>query len=83
MLAPDNQCHWEALRFEIPALEAQEPWRRCIDTNRDPPEDFCSWADAQPVAGSTYLVQPRSVVILLARAGIEAAADIAMSNPRL
>jgi isoamylase len=66
-------AYWEALQFEIPALEAQEPWRRCIDTYRDPPEDFCAWADAQPVPGSTYLVQPRSVVILLADAGLETA----------
>jgi isoamylase len=66
-------AYWEALQFEIPALEAQEPWRRCIDTYRDPPEDFCAWADAQPVPGSTYLVQPRSVVILLAHAGLETA----------
>jgi glycogen operon protein len=66
-------AYWEALSFEIPTLEAQEPWRRCVDTYRDPPEDFCGWADAQSVWGSTYLVQPRSVVILLANAGAEAA----------
>jgi isoamylase len=65
-------AYWEALRFEIPALEGQ-PWRRCVDTYRDPPEDFCGWADAQSVKGSTYLVQPRSVVILVATAGMEAA----------
>jgi isoamylase len=63
-------AYWEALQFAIPAVDAQEPWRRCIDTYRDPPEDFCSWADAQSVEGSTCLVQSRSVVILLANAGI-------------
>jgi hypothetical protein len=62
-----------ALQFEIPELEAQEPWRRCIDTYRDPPEDFCGGADAQSVPDSTYLVHPRSVVILLAKGGTEAA----------
>jgi isoamylase len=66
-------AYWEALRFEIPALEAQGRWRRCIDTCCDPPADFCSWADAPPVPGSTYLAQPRSVVILLANAEVEAA----------
>jgi isoamylase len=66
-------AYWEALQFEIPDLEGQEVWRRCIDTYRDPPSDFCSWTDAQSVQGSTYLVQPRSVVILLARAELEAA----------
>jgi isoamylase len=62
-------AYWEALQFEIPPLTGQERWRRCIDTYRDPPDDFCGWADAQSAQGSTYLVQPRSVVILLARAG--------------
>jgi isoamylase len=66
-------AYWEALQFEIPALEVRDSWRRCIDTYRDPPEDFCGWADAQSVHGSTCLVQPRSVVILLANAGMEAA----------
>ena len=66
-------AYWEALQFEIPPLAGQERWRRCIDTYRDPPDDFCGWADAQRVQGSTYLVQPRSVVILLGNAGMEAA----------
>jgi glycogen operon protein len=62
-------AYWEALQFEIPPLAGQGRWRRCIDACRDPPDDFCGWADAQSALGSTYLVQPRSVVILLARAG--------------
>ncbi len=62
-------AYWEPLEFEVPALEAQKSWRRCVDTYGDPPDDICSWADAQSVQGSTCLAQPRSVVILLARAG--------------
>ena len=62
-------AYWEPLEFEIPALEGQESWRRCVDTYLNPPDDICRWADAQSVQGSTCRVQPRSVVILLARAG--------------
>jgi len=62
-------AYWEPLEFEIPPLDQpQESWRRCLDTYLDPPDDFRSWADAQPVLGSTCRVQPRSVVMLLARA---------------
>ena len=62
-------AYWEPLEFEIPPLAGQERWRRCVDTYRDAPDDVCRWADAQSAQGSTYLVQPRSVVILLARDG--------------
>ncbi len=61
-------AYWEALEFEVPALvEPQESWRRCVDTHLDPPDDICGWADAQSVQGPTLRVQPRSVVILLAK----------------
>ena len=58
-------AYWEALEFELPALgEAQESWRRCVDTSLNPPDDICRWADAQRLQGPTCLVQPRSVVLL-------------------
>jgi glycogen operon protein len=61
-------AYWEALEFEIPTLvEPRESWRRCIDTYLDPPEDICSWTKAQSLPGSTFTVQPRSVVVLLAK----------------
>jgi isoamylase len=60
-------AYWEALEFELPVLaDAESSWRRCIDTYQDPPDDICDWSDAHRVEGTTYLVQPRSVVILLA-----------------
>jgi isoamylase len=62
-------AYWEALEFEIPVLEGQESWRRCVDTYLDPPDDICEWANAQRLQGSTCRVQPRSVVILLAALG--------------
>ena len=61
-------AYWEALEFELPALaDETESWRRCIDTYLDPPDDICGWSNGPRLEGATYLVQPRSVVILLAR----------------
>ena len=61
-------AYWEALEFEIPPLDvAQESWRRCVDTYLDPPDDVRTWAEAQRLQGSTYRVEPRSVVLLLAK----------------
>ena len=63
-----NNAYWEQLDFEVPPLgAAHEPWRRMVDTFRDSPDDICSWAGAPTVQGSTYPVQPRSVVILAAQ----------------
>ena len=60
-------AYWEALEFEIPpAGETHSPWRRIIDTFLDSPDDVRAWADAPTVPGSSYLVQPRSVVLLTA-----------------
>jgi isoamylase len=62
-------AYWEALDFELPVLdEAQGPWRHCIDTFRDPPHDICGWTDGEGLQSSACRVQPRSIVLLLARA---------------
>ena len=57
---------WEPLTFELPptAPDSQQRWRRCIDTARKSPDDISPWAQAPDVAGTKYLVQPRSVVVL-------------------
>jgi glycogen operon protein len=60
-------AYWKALQFEIPAVsEAWEPWRRCVDTFLDSPDDICDWAKAPMVSGTTYVVQPRCVALLVA-----------------
>jgi glycogen operon protein len=64
-------AYWEPLEFEVPPLEAEAAWRRCIDTYLDPPDDICSWTEAPRLQGPTYRVQPRSLVVLLANAGTE------------
>ena len=66
-------AYWEPLQFEIPALGAQQFWRRCVDTYSDPPDDIRGWEDSPNLQGSICLVQPRAVVILLARTGREGA----------
>jgi glycogen operon protein len=62
-------AYWQELEFELPLLDlAQESWRRCVDTYLDPPDDICGWTDAPKFEGWTFLVRPRSVVLLLAKA---------------
>jgi len=62
-------AYWEALRFEIPPVsDGYEPWRRCIDTYLDSPDDARGWTEAPAIEDSSYLVQPRSVVFLVTRA---------------
>ena len=62
-------AYWEWLHFEIPAVsEGGEPWRRCVDTFLDSPDDICDWVKGPIVSAATYLVQPRSVVLLAAQA---------------
>ncbi|VTR97147.1 glycogen debranching protein : Glycogen operon protein GlgX homolog OS=Rhodopirellula maiorica SM1 GN=RMSM_03253 PE=4 SV=1: CBM_48: Alpha-amylase [Gemmata massiliana] len=56
-------AYWEPLEFELPPATS-EPWLRWIDTSLPSPEDIVEWRSAPPVAGSTYPVGPRSVVML-------------------
>ena len=68
-------AYWEPLAFEVPPVpdDAQGGWRRMLDTARAAPEDFCDWHEAPSLDAPSYLVQPRSVVGLVARlAGYEA-----------
>jgi len=59
-------AYWEALTFEVPPLEGWVAWRRCVDTFRPSPEDACFGIDAPAVLSSSTLVQPRSLVVLVA-----------------
>jgi len=61
-------AYWEALDFEAPPVAAgRAPWRCYIDTFLDSPADICDWADVPVVKDSIYRVQPRSVVLLVAK----------------
>jgi glycogen operon protein len=59
---------WESLSFELPPLAANADggWRRVIDTYLESPQDFCEPDQAPFVSATSYVVQPRSVVLLMA-----------------
>ena len=60
---------WEPLAFELPPVQnlQGQAWHRWIDTALDPPDDISTWDQAPAVSGSTYPVQPRSIVVLMER----------------
>jgi glycogen operon protein len=60
-----NAYH-EALEFELPRLDDTSQWKRWIDTALDSPDDICNWNDVSVIVNEKYLVQPHSVVILVA-----------------
>ena len=59
-------AYWEPLKFELPPVPEAEPgaWRRWLDTFLEAPHDICPISNAPLVAGSSYLVNPRSIVAL-------------------
>jgi glycogen operon protein len=59
-------AYWEPLTFELPPVpaESEQGWRRCIDTALVSPDDIYPWEKAPLVAEATYVVQPRSLVLL-------------------
>ena len=60
-------AYWEALTFQVPSPGPGESgWRVWIDTSQPPPHDIHSWNDAPLLIGTTYVVGPRSVIVLAA-----------------
>jgi glycogen operon protein len=60
-------AYWEAMEFELPTPpRGSEGWRRIVDTTLEAPQDFCERAEAPIINASSYLAQPRSVVVLAA-----------------
>jgi isoamylase len=64
-------AYWETLDFDLPPVGkgGDKLWRRWIDTARETPNDIVPWEKAAKVAGLTYRVEPRSVVVLYVPAG--------------
>jgi glycogen operon protein len=61
-------AYWEPLQFELPpAVEGYGPWRRCLDTGLDAPNDICSPPSAPVVETGVYTAQPRSVVVMFSQ----------------
>ena len=72
-------AYWEPLTFELPPGPpgSDQFWRRCVDTALASPDDFQPWENAPFVEQATYVVQPRSLVLLALalQAGPEGAAQ--------
>jgi glycogen operon protein len=66
-------AYWEPLSFDLPAPGPGQSWKRWIDTFRDSPDDVTDWSIAPLVAGPSYLVQPRSIVALVATGAVRPA----------
>jgi glycogen operon protein len=69
-------AYWQPLEFGLPApgVDAGE-WRRVVDTSLASPDDIAtSWSETGEVTGSSYLVGPRSVVVLATRGETDATA---------
>jgi glycogen operon protein len=56
--------YWGALEFELPP---GVDWRLWLDTYRESPDDIHAWDRAPDVPDTTYVVQPRSIVALVAQ----------------
>ena len=56
----------EPLDFELPSAAdgCANPWRRRIDTFLESPDDIVDMDQSPVVSGSSYRVEPRSVVVL-------------------
>jgi isoamylase len=57
-------AYTEPLRFTI-FDGLHKPWFRVVDTSVASPNDICVPGDEMQIIGSTYLVQPRSIVVLM------------------
>jgi isoamylase len=58
-------AYWEPLTFELPPPTSNtQPWRRCIDTSLESPDDINPLSQAPIVASGRYVVAPRSIVLL-------------------
>jgi glycogen operon protein len=59
-------AYWEPLTFQLPVMMPKtSAWHRWVDTALPSPEDICEWEKATIIAGSEYLVEPRSLVLLV------------------
>jgi isoamylase len=60
-------AHWEPHSFELPVLPGDLQWLRVVDTTLEPPRDIAEPGTEPRVVGHSYLVGPRSVVVLVGR----------------
>jgi glycogen operon protein len=60
-------AYWEPLVFNLPPLANGKQWYRVIDTFLPSPQDFCELAIAPQILKTSYLVQARTSVVLMAK----------------
>ena len=59
-------AYWNPLTFEVPPPQSSDRgWRRVIDTALTTPDDFTPWDAAPRVTSASYVVQPRSMALLI------------------
>ena len=74
--------HWDSAPFELPRVPGRD-WHRAIDTSLGHLEDICLQGCETPITGSHYIVNSRSIVVLVSkdlRSGEEASCE-ALDNP--
>lgn len=60
-------AYWERLNFGLPTVSDRgtRRWLRWIDTALPSPNDICAWGEAPTVSASQYVVEARSLVLLV------------------
>lgn len=58
---------YRPLKFELPPLKRRKAWRRIVDTNLAPPDDFRPMGAAPRVTTPCYWTAPRSAIVLMAK----------------
>jgi len=56
--------YWKSLDFELAKVPGRI-WLKAVDTSQMPPLDIADFGSEHPVAGNTYPVRERSVVVLV------------------
>jgi isoamylase len=61
-------AYWTTLEFELPTsvTDKEGEWTRIVDTSLQSPHDIVDQSQSQVIVGRTYIVSPRSIVILWA-----------------
>ena len=62
-------AYWEPLEFQIPPVSGGPAfaWRRLMDTSLEPPDDTAYQKNAKLIQDDSYMVQPHSIVVFVAK----------------
>jgi isoamylase len=62
-------AYWEPLAFELPEPQRGQRWHRLVDTALAPPGDYSDPPEPLPAGETTYRLEARSAVVLVAARG--------------